>query len=139
MNFYEFNLLITTSLGEEQLTSFCEGLISEIKEHGSIIAEPTFTKRKLAYSISKENEAWLTVFSLSLKGEDKKVSLNGIEKILKSKTEVLRYLMLLKDDKPPKVRRKRRSAKKEEEVLVAVEADAEKVNEKVEELLKEEL
>ena len=47
--------------------------------------------------------------------------------------------MLLKDDKPPKVRRKRRSAKKEEEVLVAVEADAEKVNEKVEELLKEEL
>lgn len=137
MNFYEFNLLITTSLGEEQLTSFCEGLISEIKEHGSIIAEPTFTKRKLAYSISKENEAWLTVFSLSLKGEDKKVSLNGIEKILKSKTEVLRYLMLLKDDKPPKVRRKRRSAK--EEVLVAVEADAEKVSEKVEELLKEEL
>lgn len=139
MNFYEFNLLITTSLGEEQLTSFCEGLISEIKEHGSIITEPTFTKRKLAYSISKENEAWLTVFSLSLKGEDKKVSLNGIEKILKSKTEVLRYLMLLKDDKPPKVRRKRRSAKKEEEVLVAVEADAKKVNEKVEELLKEEL
>ncbi|MDD4662240.1 MAG: 30S ribosomal protein S6 [Candidatus Pacebacteria bacterium] len=140
MNFYEFNLLITSDFSEEQITSFCKDLISEVKENGSIIGEVAFKQRKLAYPINKENEAWLTVFSLSLQGEDKKLAISGIEKILKSKKEILRYLMLIKSDKAPKIKRKRRSAKKEEvKENVAVEANVEEVNEKVEELLKEEL
>lgn len=137
MNFYEFNLLITSDFSEEQITSFCKDLISEVKENGSIIGEVAFKQKKLAYPINKENEAWLTVFSLSLKGEDKKVAISAIEKVLKSKKEILRYLMLIKSDKAPKIKRKRRPGKKEE--VVQVEANVEEVNEKVDELLKEEL
>lgn len=132
MNLYEFNLLITSSLGEEKLTSFCENLISEFGKFGDIKGEIDFKQRKLAYPINKESEAWLTVFFFSISEEDKKQALNNIEKILKEKKEILRYLILAKKEINTKVKEK--SKKKD----APEEANLEKVNQKVEELLKEE-
>lgn len=130
MNFYEFNLLITSDFGEEKITSFSENLVSELKEFGNIIGKIDFRQRKLAYLIKKENEAWLTAFFFSIKGENKKEAMNEIEKILKEKKEVLRYLILTKR----KIADKRKEVKKD----APKETNLEKVNQKVEELLKEE-
>ena len=137
MNFYEFNLLITSDFSEEQVASFSENLISELKEYGDIIGEVDFKQRKLAYPINKENEAWLTVLLFSIKGEDKKQALNSIEKIFKEKKEILRYLILIKKEIVEKPKR-REGKKKDAPKDTPDEANLEKVNQKVEELLKEE-
>ncbi len=151
MNFYEFNLLVTSDFSEEKIASFSKDLASELKEFGEIIGEVDFKQRKLAYTINKQGEAWLTVFVFSLKGDDKKQALLSIEKILKEKKEILRYLILAKKELVEKVKERRRSienrdagkklAPKEEVVIEKVaptEENLEKINEKVEELLKEE-
>ena len=133
MNFYEFNLLITSDFSEEQITSFAQNLISEIKDYGDVIKEIDFKQRKLAYPINKENEAWLTVFNFSIKGDNKKEALNSIEKILKEKKEILRYLILSKKEVLVK-----EVKSKEEPKDVPDKTNLEKVDQKVEELLKEE-
>ncbi|MDD4358697.1 MAG: 30S ribosomal protein S6 [Candidatus Pacebacteria bacterium] len=130
MNFYEFNLLITADLGEEKVKTFSEDLVSQFKEFGDIFGEIDFKRRRLAYSVQGENEAWLTVFFLTPKGDSKKEVLANIEKILKDKKEVLRYLILSKKEIHEKVKRTRKDAPEEENL--------EKVDQKVEELLKEE-
>ena len=79
----------------------------------------------------KQNEAWLTVFYFSIKGDNKKEALTSIEKVLKDKKEILRYLILVKKEINEKVKRSKKKDVPEEENL-------EKVNQKVEELLKEE-
>jgi len=131
MNFYEFNLLITADFSEEKLKSFYENLVSELKDFGDILGEVDFKIKKLAYSVEKQNEAWLTVFYFSIKGDNKKEALTSIEKVLKDKKEILRYLILVKKEVNEKVKRSKKKDVPEEENL-------EKVNQKVEELLKEE-
>jgi len=131
MNFYEFNLLITADFSEEKLKSFYENLVSELKDFGDILGEVDFKIKKLAYSVEKQNEAWLTVFYFSIKGDNKKEALTSIEKVLKDKKEILRYLILVKKEINEKVKRSKKKDVPEEENL-------EKVNQKVEELLKEE-
>ncbi|MFA7142153.1 MAG: 30S ribosomal protein S6 [Candidatus Paceibacterota bacterium] len=123
MKFYEFNLLITSSLKEEKLLEFSEKLISELQSFGDIKGEIEFKFRRLAYPIKKEGEAWLTTFLFLVKDVE---MLDGIEKKLKEKQEILRYLILSKKEA------------KEEEKEVPKEDNLEKVNQKVEELLKEE-
>lgn len=145
MNFYEFNILVTSDFSEEKIASFSKDLSSELKEFGEIVGEVDSKQRKLAYSINKENEAWLTVFVFSLKGDDKKAALSSIEKILKEKKEILRYLILTKKELVEKVKAKRRSIENRDaskkvvpEKVAPTEENLEKINEKVEELLKEE-
>jgi len=147
MNFYEFNLLVTSDFSDEKIASFTKDLASEIKEFGEIVGEVDFKQKKLAYSINKQDEAWLTVFIISLKGDNKKEALANIEKILKEKKEILRYLVLAKKELVEKVKAKRRSIENrdagkkvapKEEKIAPTEENLEKINEKVEELLKEE-
>ncbi|MFY9115512.1 MAG: hypothetical protein WAN85_00170, partial [Bacteroidales bacterium] len=76
---------------------------------------------RLAYPIKKETEAWLTVFFFSIKDD-----LKSVEKILKEKKEILRYLILSK-------KRPKQESKKDNQKV-----NLEKVDQKVEELLKEE-
>ncbi len=138
MNFYEFNLLITSDFSEEQVTSFSESLTSELKQYGDVLGEIDFKQRKLAYPINKENEAWLTVFYFSIKGDNKKEALSGIEKILKEKKEVLRYLILAKKEIVNKTKEAKKEEVKDAPKDTPDEANLEKVDQKVEELLKEE-
>lgn len=126
MNLYELNLLIAPEISEEKLDSFS----SELKDFGDLAGETKKEKRKLAYAIEDENNAWLLSFHLSLKGNDKKTSLEKLEKKLKEDKNVLRYLILSKKQLPQEPKPFKKELEK---------ANLEKVDEKVEELLKEEV
>ncbi|MDD2548110.1 MAG: 30S ribosomal protein S6 [Candidatus Pacebacteria bacterium] len=119
--YYEFNLLLTPSLKEDKLSSFLEELLVQLKDLGEPESEVEFKLRRLAYPIKKETEAWLTVFFFSIKDD-----LKSVEKILKEKKEILRYLILSK-------KRPKQESKKDNQKV-----NLEKVDQKVEELLKEE-
>ena len=138
MNFYEFNLLITSDFSEEQIASFSQNLISEIKDYGDVIKEIDFKQRKLAYPINKENEAWLTVFYFTIKGDNKKEALSSIEKILKEKKEILRYLILVKKEIVKKIKETKKEGNENDPQDTPDKTNLEKVDKKVEELLKEE-
>ena len=117
--YYEFNLLLTPSLKEDKLSSFLEELLVQLKDLGEPESEVEFKLRRLAYPIKKETEAWLTVFFFSIKDD-----LKSVEKILKEKKEILRYLILSK-------KRPKQESKKDNQKV-----NLEKVDQKVEELLK---
>ena len=144
MNIYEINLLITPSFSQDKLNEFNEKLIEEFKDFGEKTGEITTVQKKLAYLIEKEKEAWLVYFNFSLKAETKKEALDEIEKNLKEKTEILRYLILDKKEAKVKVKKVRPSRKVlQTEVLPekkkeVTKTNLEKVDEKVEELLKDE-
>lgn len=129
MNYYEFNLLITSNLGEDQVKEFNENLIKELKDI-KLLGEINSSQKKLSYLIEGENTAWLTYFNANIIGDNKKEILDEIDKILKEKKEILRFLILSKKEIKEKPIKER---KKEVEKV-----NLEKVNEKVEELLKEE-
>jgi len=86
--------------------------------------EKIIDKKKLAYSIQKETEAWLIYFNFSpAEGLEKKEALDAVEKALKAEKNIIRYLIVKKEEpKPIKERASRRnSEKKLEEVQTKIE------------------
>lgn len=145
MNYHEFNLLITPNLEEEQVKDFNDNLIKELKNI-KLISEINSSKKSLSYQIEGENTAWLSYFNITIAGDNKKEILDEAEKLLKDKKEILRYLILAKKEIIEKPKRRSREAKEageekpveETKKEIPEKINIEKVNEKVEELLKEE-
>jgi ribosomal protein S6 len=135
MNYYEFNLLITPNFGEEQVKEFNETLSKKIKDI-KLISEINTSAKKLSYEIEGEKTAWLTYFNVTLDESKRKEILDEAEKLLKETPEVLRYLILSKKESLPKPERRVKKEKEEKEEPEQI--NIEKVDEKVEELLKEE-
>jgi ribosomal protein S6 len=124
MSFYEINVLVSTMLSQEEAIAAIAGIESKVEKYGKAISEKFIDKKKLAYSINKETEAWLIYFNFSPeKGLDKKEVLNAVEKALKSEKNVIRYLIIKKEEpKPVKERpNKKNSEKKLEEVQTKIE------------------
>lgn len=132
MNYYEFNLLITPNLGEEQVKEFNDSLIKKIKDI-KLISEINTSSRNLAYEIEGERTAWLSYFNITLDENKREEIISEAEKLIKETPEILRYIILSKKELIEKPGRVPREPKKEPEKI-----NLEKVDEKVEELLKEE-
>jgi len=142
MNYYEFNLLITPNFTEEQVKDFNDSLVSKLKDV-KIISKINSSQKQLSYLIEGEKSAWLSYFNATINEEKKKEIIDEIEKLLKEQEEILRYLILAKKELIEKPRRRVREVKDEPEKASTTKptvekANIEKVNEKVEELLKEE-
>ncbi|MDD4409413.1 MAG: 30S ribosomal protein S6 [Candidatus Pacebacteria bacterium] len=124
MSFYEINLLVSTMLSEEEALTAIAGIESKVEKYGKAISEKIIDKKKLAYSIQKETEAWLIYFNFSpAEGLEKKEALDAVEKALKAEKNIIRYLIVKKEEpKPIKERASRRnSEKKLEEVQTKIE------------------
>ena len=107
MEFYQFNLLISPNMSEADTSSFIEKMEAEMQKHGKIVSDKKADRRKLAYPINKEMEAWLYFFSLYLKAENKKEILDSIEKSLKEDKNILRFLIIRKVERVQKPIRRR--------------------------------
>ena len=134
MKLYELTYLISPELPEEELKSLQERINSLIqKEKGVLSGVKIPIKKKLAYPIKKQREAFLTDLSFYLEPD----KLGSLEKELKSEKKILRYLILARPkSKIAKVRK--RPAK----VIPKIPAKEKKVElkeieKKLEEILKE--
>ena len=82
MSFYEINLLVSTMLSEEEALTTIAGIESKIGKNGQSISEKIVSKKKLAYPINKETEAWLIYFNFSPAKElDKKTVLDFLRTV----------------------------------------------------------
>jgi len=133
--FYEINLLITHTLGEDDAISFVEKLRENLQIYGKVDGEAKPERIKLAYSILDQNDAWLCFFNLHLENEeiDKKEVLDAIEKALKESGNVLRSLFIKKEVKSKKEKKKR--VPKSLENATKKKEDIGKIDEKLEEIL----
>lgn len=90
---YELTCEISTNLSEDELKETIEKIGSFIiEENGTVekITEPI--KRKLAYTIKKAKEAFLTNFIFKIEPD----KLSNLGKKLKSETNIIRYMVLTK-------------------------------------------
>ena len=144
MHFYEINILISPNLSHEEAISFISKLENELQDLGKIVSETKAERKKLAYTIEKEEEAWLSYFSFFPNLEkDLKESLDLIEKKLKEDQNILRHLIIKKEEQ--KAIKKTRKAPEhisteeaqKEEPAPKQEVELKDVEEKINELLEE--
>ena len=93
MKLYELTYLISPELSESELKSLNEKINSLIQKEKGVLNEAKMPmKKKLAYPIKKQREAFLINLSFYFQAE----KLGSLEKELKSEKKILRYLILAK-------------------------------------------
>jgi small subunit ribosomal protein S6 len=98
MKTYELTYLISSELSEEEAKEFQGKVISLIQAEGGVLTtRNSLLRKKLAYPIKKQTQAYLAVLNFQLNPE----GLTNLEKKLKLENQILRYLILTK--KPLKV------------------------------------
>ena len=98
MKKYELTYLVSPELSEEGLKSLQEKINSLIQKDEGILGEISINSQiKLSYPIKKKTSAYLITLNFQL--DPKKIV--DIEKTIKTETDVLRYIILIK----PPVRR----------------------------------
>jgi len=128
MSFYEINLLVSTMLTQEEAITAIAGIESKVEKYGKAINEKIIEKKKLAYSINKETEAWLVYFNFSpAEGIEKKEILDAVEKALKAEKNIIRYLIVKKEE--PKKVKERPSKNKDEKKLEEVQSKLKEIEE----------
>jgi len=148
MLFYELNLLISPNFSEAEISSFIEKIEGELQKSGKIVSDKKAERKKLAYSVEKQIEAWFYFLNLYPVAQDKKELLDSIEKMLKEDKDVIRFLIIKKDTKkteaPAKPMRTRPIKKEEivespavEERVKKPKAQMEEIDKKLDEMLGE--
>ncbi|MDD2696939.1 MAG: 30S ribosomal protein S6 [Candidatus Pacebacteria bacterium] len=135
MKNYELTYLVSSELPEEEVKSLQAKIASFVQEEGGfLVEEGMFLRRKLAYPIKKQSQAYLVIFVFQLDPQ----KLANLEKKLKAESQILRYLLLIKlPQRPRKIRafiRKPVEEKPEKEKKV----ELKEIEKKLEEILKEE-
>jgi small subunit ribosomal protein S6 len=103
MKTYELTYLISPELTDEQAKDLQNKTSTLIKEEGGLTTgEASISRKKLAYPVKKQSQAYLAVINFQLLPE----KLANLEKALKADSQILRYLMLIK--RPVKEVRKER-------------------------------
>ena len=148
MLFYEINLLISPNFTEAEISSFVEKTTGELQKHGKTEGKFAPERKKLAYPVSDQIEAWMYFFNLTPQAGDKKELLDAVEKTLKENKDVLRFIIIKKDTKkteapikPMRTRPVRMEDKTEKPVVEEKsrkpKAQMEEIGEKLEEMLGE--
>ena len=153
MKTYELTYLISSELSEEEAKELQTKIASLIQEKGGILVEEkALLKKKLAYSVKKQSQAFLAVIIFQLpelpkevKGEEETDSLRlpeplpekliDLEKKLKSENRILRYLIL--KELPLKKMKVARFLKKPEAEKIKKEkkVELEEIDKKLDEIL----
>jgi ribosomal protein S6 len=127
MLFYEINLLISPNFTEDEISTFIGKMEADLQKYGKIVSDKKAERKKLAYSVENQIEAWFYFLQLRPEVQNKKEMLDSVEKLLKEEKEVIRFLIIKKDTKKteapakPQRTRIRKEEEKPEEVVVATE------------------
>jgi ribosomal protein S6 len=96
----------------------------ELQKYGKIVSDKKAERKKLAYSVEDQIEAWFYFLQLRPEVQNKKEMLDSVEKLLKEEKDVVRFLIIKKDTKkteaPAKPQRSRihKEMKTEEAAVV---------------------
>lgn len=135
MKLYQLTYLISPELSSEEAESFSQEIDSLISKKGKLIKPRSPSRRVLAYPIKKQTAAYLTRSEFDLDPQE----IENFKKEIKTKSKILRFLLLEK--KVPKVKPERPKIKplppKEKKEPAPKKAELEKIEEKLEEILKE--
>lgn len=132
MKLYQLTYLISPS---EEAESFSQEIDSLISKKGKLIKSRSPSRRNLAYPIKKQTVAYLARSEFHLDPQE----IENFKKEIKTKSKILRFLLLEKKVfkiKPEKPRIKPVSSKEKKEPAPK-KAELEKIEEKLEEILKE--
>ena len=135
MKNYELTYLISSELSEEKAKQLSGEITSLIQEkEGVLVEEKLPFKKKLAYPVQKQPQAYLAVLNFQIAPE----KLAGVEKELKEEKRILRYLILVKPPvkkvKITRLLKKTKIDKPEKEKKV----ELEEIEKKLEEILSDE-
>jgi ribosomal protein S6 len=129
MLFYEINLLISPNFTEDEISAFIAKMEADLQKYGKIVSDKKAERKKLAYSVENQIEAWFYFLQLRPEVQNKKEMLDAVEKLLKEEKEVIRFLIIKKDTKkteaPAKPQRTRPHKEEKVEEAVTTEAEAE--------------
>lgn len=135
MRFYELTSLFSSKLSEEEIKNLSEKITSFIREEGGILDKLSAPlRKKLAYPIKKEREAYLLSLEFYLDPQ----KLENLEKKLKEESEIIRFLLINK-----KVQKEMKKPQKLLETTPKIETpkeekvDIKEIEEKLEEILGE--
>ncbi|MDP3996052.1 MAG: 30S ribosomal protein S6 [bacterium] len=93
MKTYELTYLISSELTEEQAKELQNKVSALIQgEEGLLIGGSLISKKRLAYAIKKQSQAYLVTTIFQLLPE----KLANLEKALKTDGQILRYIILIK-------------------------------------------
>lgn len=125
MLFYEINLLISPNFTEDEISTFITKMEADLQKYGKIVSDKKAERKKLAYSVEKQIEAWFYFLQLRPEIQNKKEMLDSIEKLLKEEKEIIRFLIIKKDTKkteaPAKPQRTRPHKEEKIEEIVPTE------------------
>lgn len=142
MDFYEINILISPDFSHEEAISFVSKIENSLQEMGKIISETKAERKKLAYPIKDQEEAWLSFFHFFPNQErNLKESLDFIEKQIKQEEGAIRHLIIKrKEQKVIKRTRKEPEpvlSEEKPEIAPKQEVKLKDVEDKINELLEE--
>lgn len=129
MLFYEINLLISPNFTEDEISTFINKMEADLQKYGKIVSDKKAERKKLAYSVENQIEAWFYFLQLRPEVQNKKEMLDSVEKLLKEEKEVIRFLIIKKDTKkteaPAKPQRTRLHKEEKLEEVATTEAETE--------------
>ncbi len=86
-------------MSQAEIDSFIEKTESEMQKHGKVVSDKKADRKKLAYPIKDEVEAWLYFFNLYPEAINKEGVLENLEKTFKEDKNILRFMVIDKDTK----------------------------------------
>ena len=129
MLFYEINLLISPNFTEDEISAFINKMEADLQKYGKIVSDKKAERKKLAYSVENQIEAWFYFLQLRPEVQNKKEMLDAVEKLLKEEKEIIRFLIIKKDTKkteaPAKPQRTRPHKEEKVEEIATEEATTE--------------
>ena len=134
MKLYQLTYLISSELNSEEAEGFSQEIDSIISKKGKLIKPAIPSRRVLAYPIKKQTAAYLTRSEFYLDPQE----IESFKKEIKTKSKILRFL--LSEKKVHKIKPEKPKIKvipKEKRESVPKKAELEKIEEKLEEILKE--
>jgi len=134
MKLYQLTYLISSELSSEEAEGFSQEIDSIISKKGKLIKSAIPSRRVLAYPIKKQTAAYLTRSEFYLDPQE----IENFKKEIKTKSKILRFL--LSEKKVHKIKPEKPKIKvipKEKRESVPQKAELEKIEEKLEEILKE--
>ncbi|MFZ3054419.1 MAG: 30S ribosomal protein S6, partial [Minisyncoccales bacterium] len=83
----------------DEISTFITKMKEELQKNGKTEGVALPERKKLAYPVLNQIEAWFYFFNLKPEAGDRKELLNSVEKILKENKDILRFLIIKKDTK----------------------------------------
>ena len=86
-------------MSQAEIDSFIEKTESEMQKHGRVVSDKKADRKRLAYPIKDETEAWFYFFNLYPEATNKKDLLESMGKTFKEDKNILRFMVIDKDTK----------------------------------------